>query len=204
MGLFLSWTTLGSNYYLGDTAAVARALLGHYLCHEAADGFTAGLIVETEAYLADNDPACHAYRGMTRRNQAMFGPPGRAYVYFIYGSYYCLNVVTGVEGRGEAVLIRAVEPLEGLDLMRKRRDIDCPDRDLTNGPGKICSAFAIDWSYNNHNLSEKPLYLAENSCRDPIMNIAAATRIGLSVKCDQELRFFISGNQFLSRREKRG
>lgn len=204
MDLFLKWKTFDSSYFQIGTTAVARALLGHYLCHETADGFVAGMIVETEAYLAENDPACHACRGVTRRNQTMFGPPGKAYVYFIYGNHYCLNVVTGSEGRGEAVLIRAVEPLEGLELMRKRRGEGCLDHNLTSGPGKLCSAFAIDRGYDSHDLSEKPLYLAENSFRDHNMIILAKPRIGLSIKCERKLRFFISGNQYLSRRETSG
>ncbi len=163
-----------------------------------------GKIVETEAYLAEGDPACHASRGMTDRNKMMFGPPGKAYVYFIYGNYYCFNVVTGSEGIGEAVLIRAVEPLEGLEVMRSRRGKKCPDRNLTSGPGKLCSAFAIDKEFNGHNLTEKPLFLARNENISVNMQVVATPRIGLSYKCDRKLRFIVSSNPFLSRREQVG
>jgi DNA-3-methyladenine glycosylase len=192
-----------STYFQSDTIEVARGLLGHYLCHETAEGLIMGKIVETEAYLAEGDPACHASRGMTGRNEVMFGPAGKAYVYFIYGNYFCFNVVTGKAGKGEAVLIRSVEPLEGLDLMRSRRGKNCPDRNLTSGPGKLCSAFAIDKRFNRHDLNRKPLFLARNDNIDidHHIRITATPRIGLSFKCGRMLRFIVSGNQFLSRRE---
>jgi DNA-3-methyladenine glycosylase len=192
---------LCKDFFQRETAEVARALHGHYLCRETSKGLISGMIVETEAYLAENDPACHASRGMTKRNETMFGPPGRAYIYFIYGKYYCLNVVTGVEGKGEAVLIRAVEPLCGIDLMRDQRGAACPVSNLASGPGKLCSAFAVDKSMNGHDLSEKPLLLVRNNDRNRIIKTKKTTRIGLSFNCEKELRFIISGNRYLSRRE---
>lgn len=157
------------------------------------------MIVETEAYLSDNDPACHASRGMTERNRTMFGPAGRAYVYLIYGIYYCLNVVTGPAGRGEAVLIRAVEPLEGIELMLERRGRDCPLTNLTSGPGKLCQAFGIDKSYDGHDLRKKPLCIAENPALEA-PDITATPRIGINAARDKLLRFVIKGNKHLSRR----
>lgn len=179
---------------------MARALLGHYLCHESDDGLIAGLIVETEAYLSQNDPASHAARGMTKRNKTMFGPAGRAYVYFIYGKHYCLNVVTGEEGQGEAVLIRAVQPLIGIAIMHRRRGSACPVINLANGPGKLCSAFAIERDLDNHDLAQKPLFLAYNEAHDDQTRIVATPRVGLSMACEKPLRFIISGNRYLSGR----
>jgi DNA-3-methyladenine glycosylase len=184
-----------------DSATVARALLGHYLCHETEKGLISGIIVETEAYLAENDPACHASRGITKRNAVMFGPPGKAYIYFIYGKYYCFNVVTGDEGSGEAVLVRAVEPVSGLELMSINRGVDSFASSLANGPGKLCSAFAIDQSYNGHDLASQPLFLARNCNHDRHTRVKSTKRIGLSNSCEKKLRFIICGSQYLSRRD---
>lgn len=182
-----------------DTREAARELLGYYLCRETEEGLVTGRIVETEAYLYKNDPACHASRGKTRRNAAMFGPAGTAYVYFIYGNYYCFNVVTGKVGSGEAVLIRAVEPVEGLGLMQKRRGAGCAQKNLASGPGKLCQAFAIDKSLNGHDLSRSPLYLMANSQLPGDLVIKATPRVGVSSGQDKQLRFIIEGNKFLSR-----
>jgi len=185
----------------GKAENVARSLLGHYLCRKTEDGLVKGMIVETEAYLSKNDQACHASRGKTRRNETMFGEAGKAYIYFIYGNYYCFNVVTGPIGQGEAVLVRAVEPLEGLDLMRERRGYPELDRDLTNGPGKLCQAFAIDRTLDGHELWQEPLYLKENSSINEKTEVKATPRIGISVATSKKLRYIISGSNYLSRRE---
>jgi len=193
------WGLLADDYCGFDTVEAARKLLGRYLCRETEEGLIAGVIVETEAYLSEGDPACHASRGKTRRNAAMFGPPGIAYVYFIYGNYYCFNVVTGPEGRGEAVLIRAVEPVEGLALMQKRRGKECALNNLASGPGKLCQAFAIDTSLNGHELSREPLYLQDNPGAPLILPVQRTPRIGVSSAKNLCLRFIIEGNRFLSR-----
>ncbi len=177
----------------------AKMLLGHYLCHETDNGLISGIIVETEAYLSENDDACHASRGKTKRNAAMFGPAGKAYVYFIYGNYYCFNVVTGPEGKGEAVLIRAVEPVKGLTLMKRQRDNVTKTENLANGPGKLCQAFAIDKSFNGHDLYQKPLYIKTNRSMDKEMQIIATPRIGIKQAREKFLRFIIKDSKYLSR-----
>lgn len=184
-----------------NTEEVARKLLGHYLCRHSAEGLVSGIIVETEAYLSENDDACHASRGIGKRNAVMFGPPGKAYVYLIYGCYFCFNVVTGPEGTGEAVLVRAVEPVEGRFLMQRRRGQPTSRSSLADGPGKLCQAFAIDQSFNGHDLQEKPLYLSENRAVNDDMEIIATPRIGVTLAAEKPLRFIIRGNKYLSRRE---
>ena len=146
-------------FFAADTVSVARALLGRMLVSDSPEGRTAGRIVETEAYLCD-DAACHASRGETPRNRAMFGPPGRSYTYLIYGMYRCFNVVTGPAGLGEAVLIRALEPVEGLELMAQRRGKRDP-KALCSGPGKLVIALGIADLPNGSDLRERPLIVAE-------------------------------------------
>jgi len=189
---------LPKSFFKQETTAVARGLLGKILVHHSPDGETAGRIVETEAYLCQNDPACHAARGMTARNAAMFGPPGTAYVYLIYGMYYCFNVVTAPLGVGEAVLIRALEPLTGLELMAKRRGT-CVKKLLAAGPGRLCQAMGIGPGHNGADLSGDVLYLADNgmAVRE---DIVAAKRVGISVATELPLRFYIRGNPFISRK----
>lgn len=190
---------LSPDFYQKDTIEVARSLLGAKLVHFSPAGLTSGLIVETEAYLSRGDPACHAARGKTKRNAAMFGPPGRAYVYFIYGNHYCFNVVTGREGVGEAVLIRALEPRDGLDLMQVRRGFGQKIRNLTNGPGKLCQAMGITGEHNGVSLQEYPFFIA---AADRVQDaaIGVSSRIGISRGQDKPWRFFVQGNPFLSRR----
>lgn len=185
-------------FYRRDTATVARALLGQVLCRETKDGLAAGLIVETEAYLS-GDPACHAYRGKTGRNAPMFGPPGTAYVYFIYGNHYCFNVVTGPPGTGEAVLVRALQPLAGLELIRARRGPGLRAADLASGPGKLCRALAIDGSLNGHDLRKRPLWICpgENAGSVPVV---CTPRIGITRAADSLLRFCLRGSKYVSRR----
>lgn len=177
---------------------IARGLLGKELVHDSAEGTTSGIIVETEAYLRD-DPACHASRGMTKRNRSMFLGPGRSYVYFVYGNHYCFNVVTAEEGVGEAVLIRALEPKEGIDLMAARRGLR-DIKELTSGPGKLCRAMGIDKELDGAYLWQKPFYI-----KDPVVNegklaIIETTRVGIKRAADWNLRFCIEGSPYLSRK----
>ena len=190
---------LEQSFYERDTVRAARALLGQLLCRQSAEGLAAGIIVETEAYLSRDDPACHAFRGQTARNAAMFGPPGQAYIYFIYGNHFCFNVVTGPAGIGEAVLIRALEPVAGLALMQRRRGQERSGAELANGPGKLCQALAIDGGFDQHDLRRPPLWLSAGEAVSPEA-VGSSPRIGISRAKDKLLRFYIEGNEYLSRR----
>jgi DNA-3-methyladenine glycosylase len=182
---------LGQKFFNHPTVDVARALLGKYLVL----GDLRGKIVETEAYLFHGDPGCHASRGLTPRNAPMFGPAGHTYVYFIYGMYYCLNIVGGKTGEGEAVLIRALEPVQGIETMMKRRNTNKIEN-LCNGPGKLTQAFGITKGHNNLSLFTGELQV-HNSREKP--EIGTSRRIGLSAGEELELRFFIKGNRFVSK-----
>jgi len=182
---------LGKKFFSQPTVDLAKALLGKYLCL----GDLKGVIVETEAYLYHDDPGCHASRGLTARNAPMFGPAGRAYVYFIYGMYHCLNIVSGKEGEGEAVLIRALEPVRGIEKMQRRRKTQNIEN-LCNGPGKLTQAFGITKKHNNVSLLDGPLRVFD-SRKKP--EICTSTRIGLSAGKELELRFFIKGSRFVSK-----
>jgi DNA-3-methyladenine glycosylase len=172
---------------------VARELIG---C-ELAVGETAGVIVETEAYEAA-DPACHAYIGRTARNEVLFGPPGRAYVYLSYGIHNLLNFVTEPEGTASAVLIRALEPTEGIDLMRERRGQEGIEA-LCSGPGKLSEALGVDLSLNGADLLEPPFAIAERGPGWGEPEIAASPRIGITKAADLPWRYSVSGSRFVSR-----
>lgn len=175
----------------------APQLLGCELVHETPNGPVSGRIIETEAYLGRDDPACHAARGKTPRNAPMFERGGVSYVYFIYGMYHCFNVVTGPEGSGEAVLIRAVEPVQGIDRMSRNRGRSRL-KDLCSGPGKLCIALEITPDHNLHPLNRRPLYIRERpeSFNSPI---ARSGRIGINAGAELQLRFYLSGHSGLSR-----
>jgi DNA-3-methyladenine glycosylase len=156
------------------------------------EGVVSGRIVETEAYLGSHDPAAHSAAGCTPRNRHMFGPPGRAYVYFIYGMHWCVNAVTREAGVGSAVLLRAVEPLEGLDLMRARRPRARRLQDLTNGPGKLCAALGITRAHDGMPLTGgHPLVLLAGT-PVPDAAVEVTPRIGISKAVDWPLRFVVS------------
>ncbi len=160
------------------------------------EGFLSAKIVETEAYLGSQDPASHAYRGVTPRNRVMFGPPGRSYVYFTYGNHHCLNVVTEEEGTPGAVLIRAVEPVSGIEVMTKRRG-GVKLEALTSGPGKLTQAFGITREHSGVDLTENFFYITEGNSGEAIC-IRAAKRIGIAQAVDLPFRFFWLGNRFVS------
>lgn len=176
------------------SSVVAPRLLGCILEREVDRKIIRVRIVETEAY-DETDEASHSYNGRTQRTDIMFGPSGYLYVYFTYGMHYCCNVVTGPEGTGSAVLIRAVEPLTGEEYMQELRPRI--GRDLTNGPAKLCQALAIDKHLNGHNLSKSPLKLI---IQDPIdrRKITQGKRIGISKAKDVLWRFYITGNDYVS------
>ena len=187
----MSWRELE-----GPVEAVAPRLLGCVFERQLDGQLLRARIVETEAY-HQTDAASHSYRGRTPRTDVMFGPAGHMYVYFTYGMHYCMNVVTGPEGEGSAVLIRAVEPLAGEDAMarnrRGRRGVE-----LTNGPAKVCQAFGIDKTMNGHELNNEPFKLLLETPVDQT-EIVQTTRIGISQAKDVPWRFYLRDNLYVSR-----
>jgi DNA-3-methyladenine glycosylase len=178
-----------------ETEALAAALLGCVLVRESGDGVTAGRIVETEAYLP-GDPACHAYRGKSRRNATLFGPPHRAYVYQIYGTSFCFNLSSEPDGEGAGVLVRALEPLYGLELMQARR-AESRRRELCRGPGRLCRALAIDRSFDGLDpLTDPKLWLARATGERA--RVARSRRIGVTKAAHRRLRFYEAGNPYVS------
>lgn len=184
-------------FYSKNTVEVARELLGTFLIHETEEGVTVGKIVETEAYLCSKDPACHAANGMTNRNEPMFGPPGTVYVYQIYGIYMCFNAVTNREGVGEAVLIRALEPVDGITLMQKRRG-KTTLKDLCSGPAKLVIAMGITMDLNGTSLYTGPLKIGYEGGKN--FGIHTTTRIGISEGAELPLRFYMEGNSYISKK----
>ncbi len=194
---------LPQSFFVPSAEQVAPRLLGHWLFRRTPNGLCGGLIVETEAYLT-GDPACHAFRGRTERNRAMWGAPGHAYVYLIYGCHCCVNAVCRPPGAAEAVLIRALEPRSGLEIMRQYRRVPQP-LDLTNGPAKLCAAMQIDRRLDEVDLCHpaSPLWIGQNpevdqfhATQGPIVTTA---RVGLSKATDWPLRFFLARNCWVSR-----
>ena len=185
-------------FYQRETEIVAREMLGTVLECETEDGLASGIIVETEAYLGEHDLACHAAAGRTARTEPLYGPPGTSYVYFIYGMYWCFNAVTREVDLPSAVLVRALEPLDGIALMHKRRPRIKNDVDLTNGPGKLCAALGIDGSLSAKPLQKKPLRIREG---EPVPDdkVEITTRIGITKCADWPLRWIVRGNRFVSR-----
>lgn len=187
-------------FYARHAVEVAPELLGQILVRTWKGQRLAGRIVEVEAYSGGDDAASHAFRGPTPRNRSMFGPAGHAYVYLIYGVHHCLNIVTGREGDGQAVLIRALEPLEGIEMMqvlRGKRDL----HQLTNGPGKLCQALAIDRKLDGHDLCLGQILWVEPG-PSPQEPIATSPRVGVrgdSLALQRAWRFFLDGNPFVSR-----
>jgi DNA-3-methyladenine glycosylase len=192
------YVKLKKSFYLRDTVTVAKELLGKYIFKKSGKSFLAAKIVETEAYLGDADPACHAFRKVTKRNEPMFEEGGISYVYFIYGNYYCFNVVTEAAGIGAAVLIRGVEPAEGLAKMKRFRGVVKNDFELTNGPSKFCLAFNIDKKDNREDLTKDKIFVSKKKKKDTI-HIIAAKRIGIREGAELPYRFFIKDNPYVTK-----
>ncbi len=194
---------LPRSFYDRDTLVVARELLGCLLVHEEGGQRVSGRIVEVEAYHGEEDPACHAAAGLTARTAPLYGRPGFSYVYRIYGMYYCFNVVTRAVGNPSAVLVRALEPIEGLDVMRARRaarrrrpEATLADRDLASGPGKLCDALGITLEQNRADLLRSPLRVEPG---EPPAAVVWTPRVGLTVGTDRFWRCFVKGSPHVSR-----
>jgi DNA-3-methyladenine glycosylase len=185
---------LPRSFYERGTIEVARDLLGKVLVH----GPAAGIIVETEAYLGGDDLASHSAAGITDRTRVIFGPPGHAYVYLSYGVHDCMNIVAQPAGTPGCVLIRALEPIEGLDAMRERRPKARTDRDLTSGPGKLTRALGITREHTGVDMTRGDLVVLARA-ETPRFEIAVTPRIGITKCADLPLRFLMRGNRFVSR-----
>ena len=182
--------------YEADARDVAQRLIGCRLVSTVDGERTTGIIVETEAYLAD-DPASHSFRGQTARNASMFGPGGHAYVYRSHGVCWCFNVVTGPQGRGEAVLIRALEPTEGTDTMQRRRRITQKAL-LCKGPGRMCQALGITRDLDGHRLDVPPLWIEDRGTEE--RRVVSSRRVGIAVGQDFRWRFLDGDSPYISRR----
>jgi DNA-3-methyladenine glycosylase len=190
---------LPRSFYERPVLAVARAVLGRVLVHDEPNGGrVAGRIVEVEAYRGADDPASHAYRGPTARNRVMFGAAGHAYVYFTYGMHFCLNLVTGPAGRASAVLIRALEPVEGEEGMRRRRGAAVPWERLMRGPGCVARALGLDRRHNGLDLTSGPLWVAAAPARRGGKRIVVTPRIGIRVAQERLWRFHLEGHPCVS------
>jgi DNA-3-methyladenine glycosylase len=185
---------LDRSFYERPTIEVARSLLGKILVH----GSVAGRIVETEAYLGLQDQAAHAFRGVTPRTRVIFGPPGHAYVYLVYGMYECLNIVAEPEGTAGCVLIRALEPLAGIEVMRRRRPKARSLEELASGPGKLTLALGITRRQNGADVTLGSLTVRTQQ-EQPSFDVTITQRIGILHCRDWPLRFLISGNRSVSR-----
>ncbi len=181
----------------GPVLEVAPRLLGAVLRHETGDGPVAVRLTEVEAYAGEQDPGSHAYRGRTRRNAVMFGPAGHLYVYFTYGMHHCCNVVVGSDGHASAVLLRAGEVVEGLDLARARRRTG-PDRDLARGPARLCQALGIDLEDNGADLAAGPVTLALPGRLPDPARVRTGPRVGLRQAADHPWRFWLADEPTVS------
>lgn len=184
---------LQRTFYARDARAVARALLGRVLVCDLTRTRVAGRIVEVEAYRGARDPASHAFRGPTPRNRVMFGPPGHAYVYFTYGMHHCLNVVCEREGAAAAVLVRALEPLTGEALMRRRRGVAARER-LASGPGNVTRALALSREHDGSDLVRGLLWIADEPPRRGGRRVVSGTRIGIRDGADLPWRYWLAGH----------
>ncbi|ETR68129.1 MAG: DNA-3-methyladenine glycosylase [Candidatus Magnetoglobus multicellularis str. Araruama] len=196
---------LPQSFFLRGTLTVARDLLGKAFTIRAENQkgksqLISGIIVETEAYLAENDPACHAFSGPTPRTQIMFQPGGLLYVYFIYGMYHCVNIVTESEGRGAAVLLRAVEPREGISFMQQNRPTAKHLQDVSNGPGKLAQAFGLTRADNATVLTSPKSRIYLEDINYPPQEVVTTTRIGIKNGKDYPYRFYLRDNPYVSKK----
>lgn len=191
-------TKLDKRFYLRDTELVAHDLIGKILVRRIGNEILSAKIVETEAYLSENDLASHSANGISKRNSAMFDEGGRLYVYLIYGIHYCINVVTEEKGRGSAVLLRAAEPIEGIQIFRKNRSTN-DIFNLCSGPGKLAQAFGFDLSNNNMSLMSNDLYLFSDGLSEEF-KVNQSERIGIKKSKDLLLRFTLANSNYLSRK----
>ncbi len=188
---------LGRGFFSRYTPDVARELLGCLLVRRVGRATLSGRVVEVEAYRGSDDPASHSYRGPTKRSAIMFGEAGHVYVFFSYGNHWCLNFTTEAEGQPGAVLIRALEPVEGIEAMKKSRGVSKVAQ-LTNGPGKLTKALSIDGVFNGEDLAKsRRLYVLG---REQPVRVATSARIGISKGRERQWRFFVEGNPFVSKR----
>lgn len=193
---------LNSNFYLKEVNIVAKNLLGKLFVRQTESTKLVAKIVEVEAYSSTNDQASHSFNGITGRNKSMFLEGGHLYVYFIYGVHYCANVVTGKPNDGNAVLIRAVEPLNNLEALNKNRfgtNKTSNKLNLTNGPAKFCKAFSIDKNDDGKSLLGDEVFIASNTNNEKF-EIVKSKRIGISKSVDLQWRYFIKGNPFVSKK----
>jgi DNA-3-methyladenine glycosylase len=187
---------LPKEFFTRNTLVVARDLIGKVICRKLGNKILKGIITEVEAYPGKNDPASHTFIGKTNRNAVMFEEGGLAYVYFTYGNHYCFNVVTGVKDKGSGVLIRGVEPLEGIDVMMKNRNTT-DLYNLTNGPGKFAQAFLIGREINGKDLRGDEIYITNPAAQNKF-KIVKSKRIGITKSADKLYRFYIKDNPFVS------
>lgn len=196
----LNHNPLSREFYKRDTVEVAKDLLGKLLVRKIDYAVLAGKIVETEAYRAHDDPASHAFRGKTERNSVMFGEPGHAYVYFTYGNHFCLNVTARNHLPAGAILIRAIEPIEGIEVMLKNRQVS-EITNIASGPGKLTKAMSITREQNGKDLcNRRELYLVNSDSID--YKVGFSSRIGIVRATDRLWRFFIKGNPHVSRKKQ--
>jgi len=189
---------LPADFYYQPVLKTAKRLLGKYFVRRYNGKYLVGKIVETEAYHQDNDSSCHAHRGKTKRNEVMFGPPGHLYVYFTYGMHYCSNVVCEEENRAAAVLLRAVEPVAGVEMMQHLRGPKFGLKQLAAGPARFCQAFGIGKAENGADLFGEEIFIAAGR-DEPSEEIVTTTRIGISSAVELPWRFYLKGNEFVSK-----
>jgi len=190
---------VGRKFYLRDTVTVSKDLLGKLIVRKTKYETLIAKISESEAYRGSDDPASHSHRKITNRNKVMFDTGGRVYVYFIYGNYNCFNIVTEKKGTGSAVLIRAAEPVEGIELMKSFRGKIKNIYELTNGPGKLCKALNIDKTFYGKDVTEEGEIFISYPQRKEKFEIVSTKRIGISKGADLPFRFFIKDNPFVTK-----